>query len=64
FTQQDPIGLAGGINLYQYAPNALGWVDLWGGVVSVAVKQNLISMLGLLVQALQCLQLLIVMSDI
>ncbi len=25
--QQDPIGLAGGINLYQYAPNALGWVD-------------------------------------
>ncbi|MGC0871251.1 glycohydrolase toxin TNT-related protein, partial [Pantoea agglomerans] len=30
FTQQDPIGLAGGINLYQYAPNALGWVDPWG----------------------------------
>ncbi|WP_431614282.1 RHS repeat domain-containing protein, partial [Enterobacter hormaechei] len=27
FTQQDQIGLAGGINLYQYAPNALGWVD-------------------------------------
>ena len=26
----DPIGLAGGINLYQYAPNALGWVDPWG----------------------------------
>jgi len=30
FTQQDPIGLAGGINLYQYAPNALGWADPWG----------------------------------
>ena len=30
FTQQDPIGLAGGINLYQYAPNALSWVDPWG----------------------------------
>nr|WP_310793628.1 RHS repeat-associated core domain-containing protein [Pectobacterium parmentieri] len=24
---QDPIGLAGGLNLYQYAPNPLGWVD-------------------------------------
>ncbi len=30
FTQHDPIGLAGGINLYQYAPNALGWVDPLG----------------------------------
>ena len=27
FTQPDPIGLAGGYNLYQYAPNALMWVD-------------------------------------
>ncbi|ENZ4287122.1 RHS repeat-associated core domain-containing protein, partial [Citrobacter farmeri] len=24
FVSQDPIGLAGGINLYQYAPNPLG----------------------------------------
>ncbi|USL60313.1 RHS repeat-associated core domain-containing protein [Pantoea ananatis] len=30
FTQHDPIGLAGGTNLYQYAPNALGWVDPLG----------------------------------
>ncbi|MDE5307319.1 RHS repeat-associated core domain-containing protein [Providencia stuartii] len=30
FTQQDPIGLAGGLNLYQYAPNPLTWVDPWG----------------------------------
>ncbi|WP_192893882.1 RHS repeat-associated core domain-containing protein, partial [Morganella morganii] len=30
FTQHDPIGLAGGLNLYQYAPNALVWVDPWG----------------------------------
>lgn len=30
FTQPDPIGLMGGINLYQYAPNALGWVDPLG----------------------------------
>ncbi|MDV6997655.1 RHS repeat-associated core domain-containing protein, partial [Dickeya solani] len=30
FTTQDPIGLAGGINLYQYAPNPLSWVDPLG----------------------------------
>ncbi len=30
FTTQDPIGLAGGINLYQYAPNPLSWVDPFG----------------------------------
>ena len=30
FTQPDPIGLAGGLNLYQYAPNAVGWIDPWG----------------------------------
>ncbi|KES12903.1 Rhs family protein, partial [Snodgrassella alvi SCGC AB-598-P14] len=30
FTQPDPIGLLGGYNLYQYAPNALMWVDPWG----------------------------------
>ena len=30
FVCQDPIGLAGGMNLYQYAPNALDWIDPWG----------------------------------
>ncbi|MGP3591075.1 RHS repeat-associated core domain-containing protein, partial [Vagococcus sp. WN89Y] len=30
FTVQDPIGLNGGWNLYQYAPNPLGWIDPWG----------------------------------
>ncbi|MGQ7249540.1 RHS repeat-associated core domain-containing protein [Halomonas sp. V046] len=30
FTTQDPIGLAGGTNLYQYAPNPTGWVDPLG----------------------------------
>ncbi|MFH3350286.1 RHS repeat domain-containing protein, partial [Klebsiella aerogenes] len=30
FISQDPIGLAGGLNVYQYAPNPLGWVDPWG----------------------------------
>lgn len=30
FTQPDPIGLAGGINLYQYGPNPLTWADPLG----------------------------------
>ncbi|MBP2168747.1 RHS repeat-associated protein [Erwinia toletana] len=30
FTQPDPIGLAGGINLYAYAPNPLNWIDPLG----------------------------------
>ena len=30
FTTQDPIGLMGGENLYQYAPNPTGWVDPLG----------------------------------
>ncbi|MTJ83144.1 MAG: hypothetical protein F8N37_19330, partial [Telmatospirillum sp.] len=30
FTSQDPIGLAGGLNLYQYAPEPLSWIDPWG----------------------------------
>ncbi|WP_285350496.1 RHS repeat-associated core domain-containing protein [Pseudomonas sp. ME-P-057] len=30
FTTPDPIGLAGGVNLYQYAPNPVGWIDPLG----------------------------------
>jgi len=30
FVFQDPIGLLGGDNLYQYAPNPSGWVDVFG----------------------------------
>ncbi|WP_325950602.1 RHS repeat-associated core domain-containing protein [Pseudomonas putida] len=30
FTQQDPIGLVGGLNLYQYSPNPTGWLDPLG----------------------------------
>jgi uncharacterized protein RhaS with RHS repeats len=30
FTQPDPIGLAGGLNEYAYAPNPLNWVDPLG----------------------------------
>ena len=30
FTTPDPIGLLGGLNLYQYVPNPVGWVDPLG----------------------------------
>nr|WP_080292799.1 RHS repeat-associated core domain-containing protein [Burkholderia pseudomultivorans] len=30
FINQDPIGLLGGDNLYQYATNPLSWADPWG----------------------------------
>ncbi|EAB5660776.1 type IV secretion protein Rhs [Salmonella enterica subsp. enterica serovar Typhimurium] len=30
FVSQDPIGLAGGLNLYQYAPNPIRWIDPLG----------------------------------
>jgi len=30
FTQPDPIGLRGGLNLYAYAPNPLSWIDPLG----------------------------------
>ncbi|OOS07798.1 RHS repeat-associated core domain-containing protein [Moraxella cuniculi DSM 21768] len=30
FIQRDPIGLLGGLNTFQYAPNPIGWVDPWG----------------------------------
>ncbi|MFC4159340.1 RHS repeat-associated core domain-containing protein [Chitinimonas lacunae] len=30
FVSQDPIGLRGGANSYQYAPNPLGWIDPLG----------------------------------
>ncbi|QLK63643.1 type IV secretion protein Rhs (plasmid) [Enterobacteriaceae bacterium Kacie_13] len=30
FTQPDPIGLKGGLNLYAYGPNPLGWIDPLG----------------------------------
>ena len=30
FINQDPVGLVGGVNLYQYAPNPTGWTDPLG----------------------------------
>jgi len=47
FIHQDPIGLVGGINHYQYAPNPVNWVDPFGLLckegqekVAVAIKKN------------------------
>nr|WP_225793043.1 RHS repeat-associated core domain-containing protein [Yersinia pseudotuberculosis] len=39
FSTQDPIGLAGGVNLYQYGPNPLGWVDPWGLATYTSYEQ-------------------------
>ena len=39
FTQPDPIGLLGGFNLYQYAPNVLMWIDPWGLICGPMVKK-------------------------
>ena len=30
FISRDPIGLLGGNNVFQYAPNPIGWIDPWG----------------------------------
>ena len=30
FTTRDPIGLLGGMNVFQYAPNPIGWIDPFG----------------------------------
>ncbi|WP_322037792.1 RHS repeat-associated core domain-containing protein, partial [Burkholderia cepacia] len=30
FISKDPIGLVGGINVFQYAPNPVGWIDPLG----------------------------------
>ncbi|WP_248731415.1 RHS repeat-associated core domain-containing protein [Pseudomonas sp. MWU13-2517] len=40
FTTPDPIGLLGGLNLYQYAPNPLTWIDPWGWACKSAVSGN------------------------
>ncbi|WP_436127396.1 RHS repeat-associated core domain-containing protein [Acidovorax sp. LjRoot117] len=29
FTTPDPIGLNGGLNLHQYVPNPISWIDPW-----------------------------------
>jgi RHS repeat-associated protein len=36
FIHQDPIGLAGGVNLFQYAVNPVNWIDPLG----LSCKEN------------------------
>ncbi|WP_062567643.1 DNA/RNA non-specific endonuclease [Pseudoalteromonas arabiensis] len=47
FINQDPIGLVGGINHYQYAPNPVNWVDPFGlSCKEGASTDNLIPVIG------------------
>ncbi|ENF4620796.1 RHS domain-containing protein, partial [Salmonella enterica subsp. enterica serovar Senftenberg] len=40
FISGDPIGLRGGLNLYQYAPNPLSWIDPLGLAVTPLNKEG------------------------
>ena len=58
FTQPDPIGLLGGLNLYQYAPNGFTWIDPLGlrvvlivsRIVGVIMKQDVLTNVRLIRQ--------------
>ena len=41
FVSQDPIGLRGGMNLFEYAPNPVGWIDPFGLLKSAKVHASL-----------------------
>ena len=41
FVNQDPIGLLGGYNLYQFAPNVQAWIDVWGLSTLSEVQQKI-----------------------
>ena len=52
FISKDPIGLAGGINVYQYAPNPVGWIDPFGlkcqsGLSSRAARREAMRQAGI-----------------
>nr|WP_234008599.1 RHS repeat-associated core domain-containing protein [Serratia sp. MYb239] len=46
YISQDPIGLEGGINLYAYAPNPLGWIDYAGYLHGSYISQDPIGCWG------------------
>ncbi|MDC9502343.1 DNA/RNA non-specific endonuclease [Pseudoalteromonas sp. Angola-18] len=47
FINQDPIGLVGGINHYQYAPNPVNWVDPFGlSCKESSPTDNLVPVIG------------------
>jgi RHS repeat-associated protein len=46
FTTPDPIGLAGGLNLYGYGPNPIGWTDPWGWSPSSVLDTSLGGVVG------------------
>ena len=41
FVSQDPIGLRGGMNLFEYAPNPVGWIDPFGLLKSAKIHASL-----------------------
>ncbi|QHM77344.1 Putative deoxyribonuclease RhsC [Mixta theicola] len=46
FISQDPIGLLGGVNVYQYAPNPISWIDPLGLSCSSdakALRENMVA---------------------
>jgi RHS repeat-associated protein len=40
FISPDPINIHGGLNLYQYAPNAANWIDPWGWACFAAKRTS------------------------
>jgi len=47
FISQDPIGLMGGVNNYQYAPNPMGWIDPLGLNVTTGAGRTHITYEGI-----------------
>ncbi|CTT62394.1 Rhs core protein with extension [Escherichia coli] len=55
FVSQDPIGLRGGLNLYQYAPNPLSWIDPLGLTNLAAAQEQIDAVLREHLSAIQAI---------